>query len=609
MYLFIRSIPTWFELVSLAFCIGSLTCGLCVLVPAAGKELPDQNNSFRRRWPLFNASLALMAATTVVDLLLRTAEMSGNPIKAVVPLLPAVILKTHFGTVWLIRMTCLLLIGSLVTAGRNYRETRAFSYVLLLIAAAIAFTESASGHAADAGDFSVAEIMDFLHLAGALVWGGGLFVISLLVLPTLITSSGRQAQSLARVAERFSRTAGVAVTVIVATSLYNAWTYVGSLDALFESPYGKTIISKIVFFVLLLVLAAFNHSISVPRLQEWAGQPAAPRPGAVGRFIASLFTFVVRSQKKELIAPRFLRTVAIEAFLMLGLLLCVALLRHEVPARHYAHMNHSHMAGEHTHSDHEGHMGHSGLGPAPEARLETDSAEIVAKTPVLVKVHLQGTDRRPFEGLVVHHERILHAIIIGEDLTVFAHIHPEDLGPVTDEMVKEATFPLRFTFPKAGKYLIGFDFATEDGQYSDKAYLSVSGRPAMTKPKIDQSTEKDFGAYHVSLKGSRGKIKAGADTLLRFLIKENGKPITNLEPYLGAPMHLAIVRSGLTEFIHAHGFTPGDLHGHMHAGPSERYGPEIDAEIVFPVKGVYKIFSQVRHADKVLLFDFTVKVE
>jgi hypothetical protein len=32
-------------------------------------------------------------------------------------------------------------------------------------------------------------------------------------------------------------------------------------------------------------------------------------------------------------------------------------------------------------------------------------------------------------------------------------------------------------------------------------------------------------------------------------------------------------------------------------------------DIVFPVKGVYKIFSQVKHEGKVLLFDFMVTVQ
>lgn len=49
-------------------------------------------------------------------------------------------------------------------------------------------------------------------------------------------------------------------------------------------------------------------------------------------------------------------------------------------------------------------------------------------------------------------------------------------------------------------------------------------------------------------------------------------------------------------------------HMDMHAGP-EKFGPEIDAVIVLPVKGPYKIFSQVKHHGEVILFDFMVSVE
>jgi hypothetical protein len=226
-------------------------------------------------------------------------------------------------------------------------------------------------------------------------------------------------------------------------------------------------------------------------------------------------------------------------------------------------------------------------------------------------VHLEDRQGRPVEGLTIHHERILHAIIIGQDLNVFAHIHPEDLGHITDEMVSRATFPLHFTFPKAGAYLVGLDFALPDGLYSKSASLSVAGQPRMGEPTVDTSREKDFGEYHVSLMTSSKSIEAGPETLLRFLITKNGRPVTDLGPFLGAPMHLAVVSTDLTQFIHAHGVIPGDSHTHaehMHTMPSERYGPEIDAFIVFSVKGVYKIFCQVKHQDKVLLFDFMVKV-
>jgi hypothetical protein len=73
-----------------------------------------------------------------------------------------------------------------------------------------------------------------------------------------------------------------------------------------------------------------------------------------------------------------------------------------------------------------------------------------------------------------------------------------------------------------------------------------------------------------------------------------------------------VVPADLRRFIHAHGIIPGESHtalGHVHVESSERFGPEIDAVVVFPVKGIYKIFSQVKHRGKVILFDFMVNVQ
>jgi len=229
-----------------------------------------------------------------------------------------------------------------------------------------------------------------------------------------------------------------------------------------------------------------------------------------------------------------------------------------------------------------------------------------------MNVNLEDTDKKPLQGLLRHHDRLVHAIIIGKDLKIFAHIHPEDVGPITDAMLKQAVFPLQFTFPKAGEYIIGLDYATEYGHYSKRVSLSVSGRPHMAESNANFSKKKDFGLYHVILKTSPDSIKPNAETLFRYLIKKNYKPVTDLESYLGAPMHLTIVRMDLTEFIHTHGFVPGELPYHMkhfHTSPSERYGPEVDASIVFPAKGIYKIFREVKHENKTLLFDFMVEVK
>jgi hypothetical protein len=107
-------------------------------------------------------------------------------------------------------------------------------------------------------------------------------------------------------------------------------------------------------------------------------------------------------------------------------------------------------------------------------------------------------------------------------------------------------------------------------------------------------------------------IKAGEETSLQYTIEKDGKPVTDLNPYLGAAMHLAVVSDELKQYIHAHGTVPGEPHAHhdhMHAKPPKTFGPEIESDVVFPAKGTYTIFSQVKHGEKVLLLEFMVNVQ
>jgi hypothetical protein len=102
---------------------------------------------------------------------------------------------------------------------------------------------------------------------------------------------------------------------------------------------------------------------------------------------------------------------------------------------------------------------------------------------------------------------------------------------------------------------------------------------------------------------------------------KEGKPVSDIEPYLSAAMHLAVINEGRGNyFVHAHGDRPDAAQHTGHAGhmashmghsspPGAVYGPEIEAHVVFPAKGTYKIFSEIRHQGKVRLLDFMVNVQ
>ncbi len=281
-------------------------------------------------------------------------------------------------------------------------------------------------------------------------------------------------------------------------------------------------------------------------------------------------------------------------------------------------------AGEegHSHHSHDMHERH-GSSPAvsePVVDMETSPAEITAGKPATIVFTIRDQDGRPVRDLAITHDRILHVVIISDDLSVFGHIHAEDRGPITAEMKDNARFPVSFTFPKAGRYNIALDFATGGRSFSELLDLDVDGSPAMGTVKRDLSRVKDFNGYHVKLTVSPEEPVAGKQTTLRYMFTRNGVPVADIEPYLSAAMHLAVINEGMQHyFVHAHGDRPGAMHhmgheGHMatHVGHSvpagTKFGPEIEASVVFPVPGVYKIFSEIRHDGKVLPIDFMVDV-
>jgi len=262
--------------------------------------------------------------------------MSGQPVSAVLPLLPTVVSRTHLGQVCLLRILAVFTLLILFRAGKRYRDRGLFLAWLLGILGIIAWTKSASGHAADMGDFSSAEIVDWLHLVAVSVWGGGLFVLSAVIFADVAEPDEHPA-FMAGIGSRFSRIAGYAVGIICITAILNARSFVGSFDLLPKSPYGWTVAAKAVLFFILISLGAYNRYVAVPFLQKKASTDLAPR--WIQRFIGF--------PKSYPVAQEFVFCVKSEAAIIVIVLFCGALLRHEIPARHAAHPQHERTDGGH----------------------------------------------------------------------------------------------------------------------------------------------------------------------------------------------------------------------------------------------------------------------
>ncbi len=252
--------------------------------------------------------------------------------------------------------------------------------------------------------------------------------------------------------------------------------------------------------------------------------------------------------------------------------------------------------------------------PGVAVELRTAPAHIEAGSPATILFLIRNTEGKPIRKLSIHHDRILHVIITSQDFSVFAHIHPEDFGPVTPQMKRTAQFPVKYNFPKAGRYLIGVDFAVGQQLFSRHFTVDVSGGTKPGPVKKDFSGEKRFGDYDVTFSSTPKVIRAGKEVTLGYFFRKDGKPVTDLAPYLSAPMHVAIISADLNNFIHAHGEVPGMSSaghemGEMNMTVPATFGPRIDVDTVFPAKGVYQIFGQVQHHGKIILTSFMVQVE
>ena len=123
---------------------------------------------------------------------------------------------------------------------------------------------------------------------------------------------------------RFSTIALSSVGVLAVTGLYSAWLHVGSLNALLPTDYGRALTLKLVLFVGLMALGAFNLFWLKPALARQRdgtkGAGAAARRAAAERVSGVLFR-------------QFARVIRLEVILGVLILLIVGALTNFAPAR------------------------------------------------------------------------------------------------------------------------------------------------------------------------------------------------------------------------------------------------------------------------------------
>jgi Cu+-exporting ATPase len=228
---------------------------------------------------------------------------------------------------------------------------------------------------------------------------------------------------------------------------------------------------------------------------------------------------------------------------------------------------------------------------------------------------------RPLTDLAITHEQPLHLIIVRRDLAHFQHLHPQPTG-------QPGEYAVEVTWPAAGSYRLLTELMRGDGRAAllrDELIVDLASGPA-SGLVVDLAPRQLSHDARATLLGGEA-IVAGRPVELRLRLDEpsTGAPLTDLQPYLGAPAHLVIMSAEGDLFAHTHGRAeppaaapPAGGHGqaappaggHGQAGEASGglgFGPEIAFQHTFPRPGLYRLWGQLRdHHGTVLTADFVV---
>ena len=259
--------------------------------------------------------------------------------------------------------------------------------------------------------------------------------------------------------------------------------------------------------------------------------------------------------------------------------------------------------------------------PPVEASLQD------ANTFVLKMGFSSWHDRRKqmlLDKIIPDHGHLMHLFLLGlPGLDCFYHLHPDQVAP--------DTFTERLPAVTAGNYAVFADIVRESG-FPDTMTARITLPDVHGNPPIGddsgttvacRSDGKELGTVstfpdhgHWEWIVDEQNVHARQPALLRFRVfDEDGKPASDLEPYMGMAGHLVIVKRDLTVFAHVHpsGSMPmaalmllekqinsgASAMTAMHGMHETAQPAEVTFPYGFPEPGDYRLFVQIKQNGQV----------
>jgi len=253
---------------------GIFTFDLIILFPAARRSSADSDEVERRLLRLAIWSLVAALLSALLWFWLEVASMSGLSLKNGLFKIAwqTVLFETQFGRVWQLRLGLIVAAFVLVASALAQIAAPRVLIVILWLASIVLLVSLAwISHAAAATAHTFGMLGDMLHLCAAGLWMGGLVPLAIFL------ASKHASLSLgeigARLVCRFSTLSLCCVSVLVGSGISNSWVLVGSIHALFTTPYGQLLLVKLALFAILVAFGAWNRFLVKAKLRKAAADP------------------------------------------------------------------------------------------------------------------------------------------------------------------------------------------------------------------------------------------------------------------------------------------------------------------------------------------------
>ena len=144
--------------------------------------------------------------------------------------------------------------------------------------------------------------------------------------------------------------------------------------------------------------------------------------------------------------------------------------------------------------------------------------------------------KNPISDLDIVHDKIMHVVLVRDDLKHFEHIHPQPLD--------QGVYSVPFNFTASGFYRIWVDFTVNGMQHLVDFDINVPGN-------IETGEKNQLEELKVNF--VQNEMFADKETELKFeIFDNNNKPVSIKEKFLAASAHLIAIDEALEEFNHNH---------------------------------------------------------